>query len=219
PPSWEALLRRMVALEPEGRPDMREVSIALMRLARSESPFALAVEAWLTRGRLPSTRKLQEFALAAEDEPYLTADEATFLRRAPLGRLARTRMTAALGLGAATAAVAFAVSSFAEGARGNAASPEPRALATTIAPLAASAAACAEPVRDEPDEKTQLVTAAPAASDTAARALRGLEQRLAACRDSARTAEARSDELSARLGTVQTSSSRAERWPSARTLR
>jgi len=204
PPSWGALLRRMVALEPDARPDMREVSIALSRLARSESPFALAVEAWLTRGRLPSARKLQEFARAAEDEPYLTADEACFLRRAPLEKLARTRMTAALGLGVSTAALVFAASSFAAGARARETEPpEPRSLATTIAPLTASSAACAEPVREEAAEQAPAASAAPAASHVAATALRGLERRLAACRDSTRTVEARRDELSARLDTVE----------------
>ena len=99
PEALTALVRSMVDDDPERRPSMHEVALVLQRSAQSDERFALAVDAWLRRGTVPSARALVEFSRHAEDGARLTEDERAFLSRAPLERLRRTRRAALLTFG------------------------------------------------------------------------------------------------------------------------
>lgn len=98
PREWEALLRRMLATEPAERPNMGEVARELQRLARGSAEFAKAVDAWLSRGRIPTARQMVDLMNWAENASYLTEDEELFLRRAPEQRLRKFRRAIAGGL-------------------------------------------------------------------------------------------------------------------------
>jgi hypothetical protein len=95
---WEALLRRMLAQEPERRPAMGEVARDLQRLARGNSDFGVAVDGWLRRGSVPAARKMVALMNWAENARYLTEDEQLFLRRAPVQRLRKFRRAIVGGL-------------------------------------------------------------------------------------------------------------------------
>jgi serine/threonine protein kinase len=87
PKAWRELFRAMLRLEPEKRPSMHEVALRLQRLARSDMDFGTAVDRFVRAGRLPSARRLSALVERMERAPYLTPDERTFLRVAPLEKL------------------------------------------------------------------------------------------------------------------------------------
>ncbi|MBN2197330.1 MAG: protein kinase [Polyangiaceae bacterium] len=89
PRRWVELLQDLLAFDPQHRPEMREVMRRLQRLGQSHEPFARAVEAWLAKGRVPSSRRLRALLKWAAQASALTPDEQRFLREAPAARLRR----------------------------------------------------------------------------------------------------------------------------------
>jgi hypothetical protein len=91
---------------------MHEVALRLQRLARPDIEFATAVERFTRKGQLPSARRLCALAARMEREAYLTDDERSFLRVAPIEKLRRGRSPVAGALVfAATGALCFAAGS------------------------------------------------------------------------------------------------------------
>ena len=89
PKAWRELLRSMLRLEADARPSMREVALRLQRLARPDVEFAVAVDRFTRKAELPSARRLCALAARMEREAYLTDDERSFLRAAPIEKLRR----------------------------------------------------------------------------------------------------------------------------------
>ncbi|HEU5075721.1 MAG TPA: serine/threonine-protein kinase, partial [Polyangiaceae bacterium] len=104
PQGWETLLRAMLELDPETRPDMAEVALRLQRLARSDEAFGAAVEAWVRQRRVPSARQLGHIMTTVDEARYLTEDERDFAKNAPLKRLASMQSRLAFATTAATLA-------------------------------------------------------------------------------------------------------------------
>jgi tRNA A-37 threonylcarbamoyl transferase component Bud32 len=101
PTPWQSLLRSMVALSPDERPEMHQVARRLQRLAQPNAAFGAAVEAWLDRGKMPRARRLVEFLGAAENAPYLTDDEVLFLKRVPVAKLRSFKLVTSMSIGLA----------------------------------------------------------------------------------------------------------------------
>src|SRR5690606_16477414 len=68
-------------------PEMAEIALRLQRLARTQAAFATAVDAWMRHRRVPRARQLLAFMQFAEGEVYLTEDERSFVKQAPLQKL------------------------------------------------------------------------------------------------------------------------------------
>lgn len=98
PAAWKSLFRLLLTPAPETRPDMREASRLLQRLAQKNSEFGAAVEDWLRRGRVPKVRRLTRLLRWADQAPELTREEMQFVRQAPLVRLERSRRRVAASL-------------------------------------------------------------------------------------------------------------------------
>lgn len=131
PKAWRELLRGMLRVEADERPSMHEVALRLQRLARPDAEFAAAVDRFTRKGQLPSARRLCALAARMEREAYLTEDERSFLRVAPIEKLRRG--------GSPLAGVAlFAISGalcFAAGSLGLVPGFSLRSFSTSAAPL------------------------------------------------------------------------------------
>lgn len=90
-PEWEQLLRRMLARNPAERPQMEDVALRLQRLARQDSEFGVAVEAWVRQRQVPRARQLLRVLKSANRASYLTDDEQRFIQEAPIVRLTSLR--------------------------------------------------------------------------------------------------------------------------------
>ena len=160
PAPWRALLRDMLALDPQQRPDMNEAARRLQRLAQPNEDFAAAVEAWLTQRTLPSARRLRGWLEWAESAPSLMADEQRFLRQASVARLPRRAWVRGAALGALPAAVALvalgaAASRFAPAVPAVAAL-EDAVLAAPAPPPAPSAARSGPHADTQPSARSEL---------------------------------------------------------------
>ncbi|HET9957926.1 MAG TPA: serine/threonine-protein kinase [Polyangiaceae bacterium] len=104
---FSQLLRRMLELEPEARPEMAEVALELQRWSRPERAFADAVYAFRKHAKMPTKGALLRVLRDVEHEAHFTEDELEFLRLVPARSLASTGAGlpwALVGLCAASAA-------------------------------------------------------------------------------------------------------------------
>lgn len=178
PDAWERLLRAMLELDPEARPDMSEVALRLQRLARSDEAFGAAVEAWVRQRRVPSARQLGRIMTTVDEAAYLTEDERDFAKSAPLQRLASMRSRLAFAVTAAALAGAVVLGGGLLHAGGWLAAAPPQ---LTLA--------AARPRLDAPAVPSQRVSAALTSSAADARA-RDAKRELFQERDRAQKAEA-----------------------------
>lgn len=198
PEGWEALLRRMLELDPADRPDMAEVALCLQRLARADAAFGAAVEAWVRQRRVPSARQLTHIMTAMDEARYLTEDERDFAKNAPLMRLSSMRRRLAFATTACVLVGAVALGGTALVTSGwLAAAPQKLTLAA------------ASPLFTAPAVSTERVSAVLTNSESDAR-MRDAKRELFQERDRAQKAEALLQEGRAELETLRAKVGRSD---------
>jgi tRNA A-37 threonylcarbamoyl transferase component Bud32 len=217
PKPWRELLRAMLRLEAEERPSMHEVALRLQRLARPDVDFAAAVERFTRYGRLPSARRMCAFAARMEREAYLTDDERSFLRVAPIEKLRSVSSPVTrVALLTVTGALCFAAGSLGVVPGASLRSffdEKPGAPVRLAANVAAPPAADGEKQRLSAElERARVELARHAASDKEqAAALTACSDKLARCESNAERAGERSRTLATELEEKANAVGRAQR--------
>ncbi|WP_437924209.1 protein kinase [Sorangium sp. So ce291] len=100
PPDLVALVHAVLSFDPEARPRMAEVAVALHRLGRAKKEFDEALSRWAAGGKaprlLPRGKALHELSAWARDIDDLSAPERSFLEAAAAAEARRERLTRAL---------------------------------------------------------------------------------------------------------------------------